>query len=183
MNTIRYFIAALFLSIFLLSSAHAENNLYAGASIGENSVEEDNVLFGQDFEDEDTGFKIFSGYQFHRNFAVEANYTVFGDTEDTIAGVNTEVEFDTFGISLVGIAPIAERFDLFAKLGLAYWDAKVQAAGFSDDDNDTDLSYGLGARFNFNEQVSIRGEYEGIDVGGLDRADFLSMGIEFNFQL
>lgn len=177
-------IAILFLALFILPTIHAaENEFYLGASVGENSIEEDNVFAGQDFDDSDTGFKAFGGYQFHRNFAVEGNYTVFGDTEDDIAGINTEVEFYTFGINLVGIAPIAERFDLFAKLGFAYWDAEVKAFGISDDEDGTDLSYGLGARFNFNEQVSARAEYEGIDVDGLDRADFISMGMEFNFQL
>ncbi len=185
MKTNYYFFILVLLSALILLPAHAaEQEFYLGASIGENYIEEDNVLFGEDFDDEDTGFKAFGGYQFHRNFAVEANYTVFGDTEDNIAGIDTEVEFDSFGVSLVGIAPIADRFDLFGKLGFAYWDARVKASGFGSDDEDgTDLSYGLGARFNFNEQVSARLEYEGIDVDDLDRADFLSMGVEFNFQL
>lgn len=184
MHKYSFYLITLFLSFVLFSQAHAaENKFYLGASVGENTIEEDNVFAGDDFEDEDTGFKAFGGYQFHPNFAVEGNYTVFGDTEDRVAGVKTEVEFDTFGLSLVGIAPIAERFDLFAKLGIAFWDAEVKAFGLSDDDDGTDLSYGLGARFNFNEQVSVRAEYEGIDVDDLDRTDFLSIGIEFNFQL
>jgi len=183
MKTNTFIVTIIFLLLSIFQSAYAENKFYLGVSIGENTIEEDNVFAGEDFDDSDTGFKAFGGYQFHKHFAVEANYTVFGDTEDDIAGIDTEVEFDTFGVNLVGIAPIAERFDLFAKLGFAYWDAEVKAFGISDDDDGTDLSYGLGARFNFNEQVSVRAEYEGIDVDGLDTADFLSMGIEFNFQL
>ena len=178
-----YILAALFIVIISLP-ALAQNKFYVGASIGENTIEENNVIAGEDFDDEDTGFKAFGGYQFHTNFAVEANYTVFGDTEDTIIGIDTEVEFDSFGISLVGIAPISDRFDLFGKLGFAYWDARVKASGLGSDDEDgTDLAYGLGARFNFNETVSARVEYEGIDVDDLDTADFISMGVEFNFQL
>lgn len=184
MNKYFLYLMVLLMSCVLFSVTHAaENKFYLGVSIGESTIEEDNVFAGDDFEDEDTGFKVFGGYQFHRNFAIEANYTIYGDAEDSVAGVNTEVEFDTFGVSLVGIVPIAERFDLFGKLGFAYWDAEVKALGLSDDEDGTDLSYGLGARFNFNEKVSVRAEYEGIDVDDLDRADFLSMGIEFNFQL
>jgi OOP family OmpA-OmpF porin len=181
-----YLLSALFLSILFLSPLQADNKFYLGASIGENYIEQDNVFLGEDFDDSDTGYKVFGGYQFHRNFAVEANYTEFGDTEDTIFGFDTEVEFETYGISLVGIAPITGRFDLFGKLGAAYWDAKVKVLGLSDSENGTDLSYGLGARFNFNEKVSVRGEYEVVDANEsdlLDRSDFLSMGIEFNFQL
>jgi OOP family OmpA-OmpF porin len=126
------------------SPIHAENKFYLGASVGENTIEEDNVFAGENFDDSDTGFKGFGGYQFHKNFAVEANYTIFGDTEDTIAGIDTEVEFNTFGISMVGIAPITERIDLFGKLGFAYWDAEVKAFGLSDDEDGTDLAYGLG---------------------------------------
>ena len=182
MQKYQLFLATFLLLFIFFSIAHAaEQDLYLGASVGENTIEEDNVLFGDDFEDEDTGIKAFGGYQFHRNFAVEANYTAFGDTEDTVAGVKTEVEFDTLGASLVRIAPIAERFDLFGKIGVAYWDAKVKARGFGSDDEDgTDFSYGLGARFNFNESVSVRGEWESIDVDDLDTADFLSIGIEFH---
>jgi len=176
----------LLLTLLLFSTAQtqaAENEFYLGVSVGENSIEQDNVIAGDDFDDDDTGFKAFAGYQFHKNFAVEANYTLFGDTEDSIAGIDTEVEFDTVGIHLVGIAPVAERFDIFGKIGFSYWDAKVEALGISDDEDGTDFSYGLGARFNFNENISARVEYEGIDVDDLDSADFISMGVEFNFQL
>ncbi len=185
MHSYRLFLITLVLLFAPLSVTYsAEQDFYLGVSVGENTIEEDSVLFGDDFEDEDTGFKAFGGYQFHRNFAVEANYTVFGDTEDNIAGINTEIEFETIGLNLVGIAPIADRFDLFGKIGVAYWDAKVKVEGFGSDDEDgADFSFGLGARFNFNEKVSVRGEWESIDVDDLDTADYFSMGIEFHFSI
>ena len=70
-----YLLSALFLSILFLSPLQADNKFYLGASIGENYIEQDNVFLGEDFDDSDTGYKVFGGYQFHRNFAVEANYT------------------------------------------------------------------------------------------------------------
>lgn len=61
-------------------------------------------------------------------------------------------------------------------------DAKVKVLSLSGSENGTDLSCGLGARFNFYEKVSVRGEYEVVDADELDRSDFMSMGIEFNFN-
>ena len=69
----------------------AEHHFYVGGGIGESYVEENNVLAGEDFDDEDLGFKAFAGYRFHKNFAVELDYLDYGDTEDNILGIDIEI--------------------------------------------------------------------------------------------
>ena len=183
-------ILSLFSIIFILASAnvYAEKSFYAGASIGESYVEEDNVLADEDFDDEDFAFKVFAGYQFHTNFAVELNYQDFGDLDDDILGIDTEIN-DLYAISLygVGILPLSDSFKIFAKLGAAYWDGEAKAtvgtASATSDEDDTVLAYGLGASYAFTEKFAARVEYEELDTDSddLSQLSMLTIGGEFRF--
>ena len=86
---------------------------------------------------------------------------------------------------MVGIAPLANQFELFGKLGLIFWDEDFKVNGtttYSDDG--TDLTFGFGGAFTVNPQFSIRVEWEFYaiedSVGDLD-TDLLSVGLQFNF--
>ncbi len=170
------------------TSVYAEKSFYAGASIGESYVEENNVLPGEDFDDEETAFKAFFGYRFHKNFAVELDYLNYGEIEDNIMGIDIEID-DLYAVALygVGILPLTEKFELFVKLGGAYWDgeAKASVGGVSarSDENGTELAYGLGASYAFTEKFAVRAEYEEVDTDSddLSQLGMLTVGGEFRF--
>ena len=82
----------LFLAFMLSTVALAQLHYYVGGGIGQSYVEEDNVASGEDFDEEDFAYKVFGGYRFHENFAVEADYLDFGEPDDDILGVNLEVD-------------------------------------------------------------------------------------------
>jgi OOP family OmpA-OmpF porin len=64
------------------ASASAEDapGFYAGASIVESSVE----VSDADFDSSDTSFKIFGGYAFNQNFAVELAWFDAGSPDEQV---------------------------------------------------------------------------------------------------
>lgn len=170
------------------TSVYADKSFYAGASIGESYVEENNVLPGEDFDDEEFAFKAFAGYQFHNHFAVELDYLNYGEPEDNILGIDTEIR-DLYAVALyaVGILPLTEKFELFVKLGGAYWEgdakASVGATSATSDEDGTELAYGLGASYAFTEKFAVRAEYEEVDTDSddLSQLGLLTIGGEFRF--
>ena len=136
------------------------------------------------FDGNDTALKIFGGYRFNDNFAIEAFYTDFGEPDDW----PLSIEASAFGASVVGIIPVAQQFELFGKIGLAAWDADfIDPFGTYSDDG-SDLTYGIGGAFIINQQASIRVEWEFYDIeadigaGAFDtETDMLSIGAQVNF--
>ncbi len=179
---------ALILSSILSSAVLAAPPYYAGVGIGQSYVEENNVFAGDDFDDEDFGFKVFGGYNFHKNFAVEIDYLNFGEPSDNISGVDIKIK-DFYALALYGIGklPLSDRFELFAKLGVAYWDGRAEARFMGvtarSDEDGTELAYGLGASYSFTDKYAIRIEYEEIDTDSddLSTLGLLTVGGEVRF--
>jgi OmpA-OmpF porin, OOP family len=156
------------------ASAYADQapGFYAGAGIGQATVKVDDSAF----DDSDTAFKVFGGYNFNNNFAAEVTYFdggAPGESFDLGGGDTGRVEaaFTGLNLSVIGRIPVSESFAVFAKVGYSSYDVKVKASafGFSDSasDSENDLSYGAGAAFTFG-QFDVRGEYEAINVDGGD---------------
>lgn len=171
-------IAAAVAGVMVLASSPAlAQGLYAGGSVGLSSMEVD----ANGFDGSDVGFKIFGGYRFNDYIAVEAFYTDFGEPNDGPLGIDAYA----LGIAGVGILPLAERFELFGKVGVAAWDADFTGpGGFSDDG--TDLVLGAGVTYKFSPQFSGRVELEYYDIeadaGPFDVDTYLlSAGLQFNF--
>jgi len=189
-------------SMLLLASAPADAEFYAGASIGDATLEASDNLDGQnfDFESSDTAFKIFGGYMLNDYFGVELSYIDMGSLDDDIGfdggenvgdlRVAVDAELTGFSGQLVGQYPIGP-VDLFAKVGLVMYDIEgdvdvfdaddgERLDSFSADDDGNELIYGVGARYNFG-QFGARIEYEAIDADDIDDAYMWSIGIEYSF--
>jgi OOP family OmpA-OmpF porin len=127
--------------------------------------------------DYDTGFKLFAGQQFHRNFAWEVQYTDFGDRSERRFGTTVDASAWALGGSLVGLLPVSPEFSLFGKLGAHYVKVKYSAPGISSSDSDVDLGVGAGLSYRITPQLALRAEIE--DIG--DPGDMISVGIQFRF--
>ena len=183
------FFSIIILLNFASTTVFAEKQFYVGGGVGQSYVEQDNVFLNQDFDEEDFAFKAFAGYQFHKHFAGEVNYLNFGEPDDTISilGVNVDTEIEAYAIALylVGILPLTEKFEIFGKLGGAYWDAEAKARALGvtgrQDEDGIDLAYGAGASYAFTERFAARVEYEGVDADDLEKLDILSVSGELRF--
>lgn len=146
----------------------ATQGFYVGGDIG-------NFDIGND---DDTAFKIFGGYQFHPNFAVEFGYSNLFDK--SVSGVNVEVT--AWELVGVGTYPLGNNLSIFGKLGFAMWDATVSTGipGFSASDDGTDLTFGVGLQYDFNRNLALRGQWQRYDVANED-ADLFSIGLIYKF--
>ncbi|NJO13565.1 MAG: porin family protein [Gammaproteobacteria bacterium] len=104
-------------------AADAAPGFYAGVSIGNASAEDDD----SGFDGDDTGFKLFGGYSFNQNFAVELAYFNGGAPDDNFGSINVELETTGFIGSAVGRLPVSDTVTLFGKIGFASYDVEATA--------------------------------------------------------
>ena len=172
---------------------------YAGASIGRSEFIDQCEGVSVSCKDTDTAFRIFGGYRFHRNFAAELGYANLGKAkaDGTISGVSVRADLkaQTWDLVGVGMLPVAQNISLLGKLGMHRSEAKVSAtgsvAGFSastsSKETNTDLTFGLGAQYDFSRNFAARAEWQrykklgGDDIGGKFDIDVISIAGLFKF--
>jgi OmpA-OmpF porin, OOP family len=193
-----------------------ESPWYIGGSIGQSRVKLDTGGLSSDLaaagmantgfsaNETDTGFKLFGGYRFHPNFAVEGGYVDLGrfSADGTLTTFNfvpivplpTKVTIEVrqgLHLSAVGNLPLANRFSVFGRLG-AYnlrTETKATVAGSSSGESarNTGLLWGLGAGYDFTGNVGMRLEWEKFNkVGDKDKTGqgdvgLLSVGLVYRF--
>jgi outer membrane immunogenic protein len=92
------------------------------------------------------------GYRFNPNFAVEGEATV-GVHDDSNAKLDSAV-----GVYGVGILPLSNNFEVFARAGLQNTDVNGRGAAPVSFD-DTALGYGAGGELKLSPRFGVRGEY------------------------
>ena len=176
--------AALALTAAMAARADVQPGFYMGAGVGSTKIDDDG-FDDIDFDDGDTGFKVFGGYNVNRNFAVEATYFDLGEAsgsfDDGFDTVNFDVGVSGFNVSAVGVLPVADMFSLFGKIGYASYDidAHVEIVGFgsgSESQSESDMTYGVGGELSFG-QFGARLEYEAINVEDGDANMFSVSGV------
>jgi len=143
-------------------------------------------------EDSDIGYQAMFGYRFHRFFAAELGLAQFGSLESTAKGdvdfgdgdgflpTSVKSSFTVGGpmISAIGILPLNEKFELFARLGYLFTSADLefsarvdgQSAGSGSVKGDSQNAvYGIGFAWNINQVYSIRGEFQDLNSVGEER--------------
>jgi opacity protein-like surface antigen len=185
----------------------ADRGFYMGAGAGLATLEVDDVLdLGVDFDEDDVGFKLFGGYRFFPWLGVEGAYFNGGKPEvsESDGTLSASMEIGVQGLIAAAVfsLPVGERFELFIKPGVAFWDAETtirvrdQSGSFggSVDDNGSAFFLGGGAAFNFSESLAARLEYEWFEAApewdsGSDEfvtevdatAGFLSVSLVYTF--
>ena len=138
--------------------AQTPSGFYLGAEVGNTDVG----------SEDDTGFKVFGGYQFHRNIAAELGYGLLFDKGGA--------ELTTLELVAVGIFPLTNQFSLLGKLGLAR--LEVDTPGGSNDD--TELTYGIGVQYDFAPNIGLRLQWQRYDTNP-DEIDFINLGVVVRF--
>ena len=160
--------------IFFSSTLSAEG-LYGGIGYlkSETNIYKYPTLTYTEYDDEDSGFNIFIGYDYNERFAVELGYSDLGDTKASISdsgGLTAEHEITVMTLAgLLKTDPIAENILLFVKAGLAriHDDEEVSGASTNKSDIKTnDIFYGLGINYELPNGLIVRGLYE--DYGETD---------------
>ena len=100
-------LAALGLMAATAAQADTQPGFYAGAGFGTTKIGDDE-FDGTGIDDSDTGFKVFGGYDFNENFAVEVGYFDFGEASgETSAATASVVGVSGLSASAVGRLPVS----------------------------------------------------------------------------
>ena len=166
------YIYVLILTFF--SSALSAEGLYGGIGFikSETNIYKYPTLTYTEYDDKDSGFTIFFGYDYER-FALELGYSDLGDTKVSVSDSGgLTADHDTVVMTLAGLLktdPIAENFVLFVKAGLARIDDDEEISGASTNSSNiktNDIFYGLGIDYELPNGLIVRGLYE--DQGKTD---------------
>jgi OOP family OmpA-OmpF porin len=173
------------------AQATQETGAYAGLAIGQAKSKDacSGVIgTGISCDDTDTALKIFGGYQFMRYLAAEAAYTDFGKANASGGGVTADIKSHAWELVAVGSYPIGTSgFAPYAKLGLYRGETKLSSnVGISAKESNTDLTYGIGVRYDFMRNFAVRAEWQRYgDVGGgnvgKSDVDVLNIGALYKF--
>ena len=159
------------------------SSLYGGAAIGgtftDNCSTSKSTSFDGDKEcernNDSTAWKIYGGYKFMPNFAVEGAYIDLGEysttetVSDAILGPQvTKNAFEAKAVTLMGVASanVTDDIELFGKLGAIHWERDTlnpSPAVAKIEDSGTDLALGVGAAYKIGDNFAIRGEAEHFD--------------------
>ena len=199
------------LAVLVSTSALAQDaGWYAGAHAGSTQTSIDDAritsgLLGRGLtvtsimgDDRSNGYKLFGGYQFNKNLALEGGYFdlgEFGYRANTVpAGSLTgNIKLRGLNLDLVGTVPITEKFSAFGRLGVAHTQARdtfvgtgaVRVLNPNPSSRDTNLKVGLGVQYAFTPALSLRAELERyrVDdaVGNKGDVDMVSVGLVYRF--
>ena len=191
--------------------AQASNSYYyIGGGIGQARAELNDEritrpLFGSGLtasnivrDNNDTAYKLFGGYQFNRNFALEAGYFnlgKFGFSANTtpLGTFNGQVKIQGFNLDLVGTLPLSERFSVFARAGAqaaktgATYGGSQPTSIFNPSPSRREVNYkaGLGLQYEVTPSFLVRAEVERYritdNIGKKANADMVSVSLVFPF--
>jgi OmpA-OmpF porin, OOP family len=194
------------------ATAQPIDGWYAGGNIGRTAatIDDDGIRSGLqvqglatssiDDRDRDTGYKVFGGYKFHRNFAVEAgvfDLGTFGYTATTVpAGTLTgDVRIRGLNLDLVGIWPVTDRLSVLGRVGVISARSKghfsstgAVAMPFANPDpreRSTGAKLGIGMQYDFTDRLALRAEAERYrvkdSISNKGHVDMLSVGLIYRF--
>lgn len=151
-----------------------EDKVYVGASVGQSNIDES--VGGFAFDDDDTGWQVFAGYDFSNALGVEAGWIDMGEYNVGAA----DLGLDGATLAVTGRMPIVPNWSVFVKGGAFFWEAESSTAGLATDD--VDFLAGAGVRFQIpnNENFGVRAEWTYFDSS--PQIDMYSLGLEARFD-
>ena len=185
---------------------------YGGFNVGQSRAKIDNARIAAQLQGagltmnaisnnkKDLGYKIFGGYQFNQNFALEAGYFNLGEfgyraTTSPTGTLTGNIKIQGINIDVLGIIPFTEKFSAFGRVGVQYAEAKdhfsstgavATPSNPNPSKSDTNYKAGVGIQYNFTQSLGMRAEAERyrIDdaVGKKGDINLFSLGLVYRFD-
>ena len=155
----------------------AERDSYMGISLGNASPD-------SEVYDRALGWGLFGGHRVNRYFGLEGAYLSLGEMDGPVNGVYgaTSLSTTAFAFSAIASYPFARRFAVYGKLGLLVWDSKCRKCGITGGtitSGDSNLSYGLGGRFDLSDSLGFLASWDRYPVD--TDVDVLSASVYWRF--
>jgi opacity protein-like surface antigen len=179
-------VAALLLAVGpALAQVDSNDNrqgFYIGVGLGDFSASIDNPQGANiDLDSDDTPMKLLGGWRLSRFFAVQLDYIDFGESSGESGFLDLRSDTSGFAPNVVGTLPIG-FFELFAKAGMMWYDVDLDVENDpSLSDSGEDPIYGVGVGLTLVERLTLRLEYEVIDVETFDDADAVWLTAAWRF--
>lgn len=150
----------------------------------------------------DAMYRLYGGWRFHRYLAVELGYVDLGrysmrTTASPPGVLDTSIKSEGADLSLVGMYPVWDRLQVFGRIGAFAARTRASYSGSgsveviegagSQSRHSTHAVYGLGVMYDFNQRLSLRGEWSRYDklgsalTGGEFDASVWSAGLQWRF--
>lgn len=142
-------------TLAILSSAAVAADqpyFYAGGDVGSTKVD--------DFDDRETSYGAFAGYQINQNFGIEAGYRSLADYDTTFLNEKVEVRGRQTSLSVIGTIPMGNGFSVYGRLGYNHISLKASTRFGSEKDSESKVLYGAGVSYAFTPTVSGRIEVQ-----------------------
>lgn len=182
--------AALLLTSAVAAPAFADDNgFYAGVTLGQarmGNIAANTVMT----KSTNSVYGGLVGYQFTKNWGVEAQFTGAGKYQATTGAINLSGKADTFAVAATGTLPMSDTFSLYGKLGVGSTKTTVASIPVSNASGATRtaVTVGLGVQYNVTPAVGIRAGWDrygaAINVGAGKNnfnSDVYSVGVVVKF--
>lgn len=146
-------------------------------------------------ERQDTSYKLFGGYQFNQNFALEAGYFNLGkftySTSLPAGTLNGRYETEGLNLDLVGTVPLGARWSALARVGVQHAITRdsfggpglPSSASIDNSQRANNMKVGLGLQYELTPSMFLRGEAERFrvkdGVGNNGDVNVFSMSLVF----
>jgi OOP family OmpA-OmpF porin len=149
--------------------------LYIGGSVGKPHWSADSVG-GVSGDSSGTGLKLYGGWQFTPNFALEGSVFNLGKLKGPLG----DAKADGVALDAVGLLPITPQWTALARLGVA----SVKTKALGDSDRSTIPKFGLGVQYNLTKTTALRGDWEHYRIDAFDsksNVNMYSVGVNVSF--
>lgn len=157
------------------SAASSTSPYYLGGSLGTSTWR--GPVNGVDGSDGGSSYKVYGGWQFTPNYALELSSVRLGHQRDA---AGNQASARGYSLDGVGLLPLGNNFSLLGRVGLA--DMKTLTSTGSD--HGLALKVGAGVQYQLNPSTALRAEWERYRLdafGSHPNADNFTVGVRFGF--
>ena len=164
-----------------------EEGAYLGARAGYSYNQESCLETNMDCDKDDVGYGIFGGYDFNPRWGLELSLNDIGDSKARYPDGALDGDLRSADLSLKYTHPLWKQWDIYGKLGAAYWDAEVSGNNISIKDDGFRPLLGAGIQVPLSAHLIGRFEYQYIDQIGNDtmghaNPHFLGLALVWHFS-
>ena len=166
-------------------SMYAPGSAYIGFNVGQSNLNLNNGNGAFGIERSKNTYNLYGGSYFNEFIGLEVGYADFG----RINRGGGQTKADGFNLGMVGKLPLGSSFNLLGRLGTTYGRTDVSSSITSGvvagKETGWGSSYGVGAEFLFNPQMSVVLQYDEYNLkfagGTRDRINTTSLGLRYRF--
>lgn len=164
--------------------AHLHSGFTLGVGMGLNQITVEDSTGFEFFDERATAWQVFAGYRLNRFIAAEIGWIDGGSVGDSFGGIEYRAKPKAAQASVLGMLPIGERVQLFARASAFRYKLKERLQDATErviaESEGNEFGYGAGAAYLFDGAL-VRLEYQQVDFDEGFETQLLSLSVAWNF--